>query len=694
MDQDHDFAVTPQDGDLDIAHLRERYSFIGQILSRFELSRSGDPAESREIVDTATRRYHQARMNSRIAHLGPEDMPGWRAAVLMRDRRDFFFAGVRDDGSISQGKTMGWRDTERMDPAEIGRRAGAAFDTIRNRGTRTTGEIFDDPGRDDTPDEVYETEWLTLSPRSSKTRDRALSAATRAADSVSHALLDHPAANQVYSIVLGTLRTREARRVGSLSAHLMKSLDPEVQHLVRSTATYETAFADWLSGTPARHGDDRDRGDLARNRRQAVRAYPLLALDFMQGSTRVARGDAVATAIDEGAELSRPLADVYGLSPAALRRLQGVTWQKAGRDAYRNTRRFTRDVAAIDPNHIPDSRRGFADLRAAADAAQEFAGLTGADAREVLAEQGGRIGAVGAALEGNPATGMADMQGYIREKVLLPGIAQRLHAEGADREAAAEGAEAATQWYAGLDTEELKSRSLVRGHSLRSALTASARWHRALPRLEAGIVTDGSQDRWDPLTSGFVTKDGVEAVELASTLDLKREGVAQNHCVGGYSEEVKGGSALIFSLRKGDKTLSTVEVDAREQGRDGKPAFGVVQNMGASNVAPCKEAKRAAAAIGRHLRTLPEAEVSAYQDKLARTRSQERQDLGAEGLLRRRTGYDPFDRERLEAAWTGLQEFLPKAVRKKGLDALVSAHMPKEKEAATRNREPDQHIPW
>ena len=63
---------------------------------------------------------------------------------------------------------------------------------------------------------------------------------------------------------------------------------------------------------------------------------------------------------------------------------------------------------------------------------------------------------------------------------------------------------------------------------------------------------------------------GFQVVPLRTPEELEQEGRRMNHCVGGYDAEVARGECLIYSIRKGTKSLATVEI-LPPRSNDGKP---------------------------------------------------------------------------------------------------------------------------
>lgn len=75
---------------------------------------------------------------------------------------------------------------------------------------------------------------------------------------------------------------------------------------------------------------------------------------------------------------------------------------------------------------------------------------------------------------------------------------------------------------------------------------------------------------------------GLRMVPLRTGSQLREEGRAMNHCVGTYANLVAAGECLIFSIRKGDDRLATLEI--RTPWRRNAYAIAQVQGPGNSRV--------------------------------------------------------------------------------------------------------------
>lgn len=659
-------------------NLGERYPFVLR-----ELEKPENLGGKQDRIDLALQAYHRSRSENRVALIDGKDLEGFRCAVLKRARMRTYFAGVLDDGRVEQVEVYDRGIEGEPNPLDIARQAG---EWLRNPDRRQEVE-------DEHDISIKEKDWTSLSPRSARTAHIAREAASEAANSVGRHVEEvrgEERRNAFYHRFSNQVVHSYRQRLGAASAHLMKHLDPDVQKTIRSTAIYKPDYANWLTGkvgrlvetgqrssnifegsyTPSRFEHSVD-PELGRNRRQAIKAFPALAkTTFATGKSHEfqenQREGSLGSAIDNGEPLLPALCKQHQVKPATLRRVQGLTWQKLGRDFFHEPKSHLKLMDKLSPDHIPQTRRGCADLNAVAEAASVHQSVCEGTLDETLKASGGRMDKIAQELEGNPADGIGDLHKYLLGKLVAPGILQKMVASGVSRDKALE----MTQNLDLYRTDMHAARPLA-GQALRPALQASARWHRALARHEADLVTERQHVEWKGLTGPVDLGGGITAVELTSKKALQAEGAERDHCVGGYDGEVLRGESLIYSIRRGDKTLSTVEVGLGETS-SGKFAAKIEQNMGYSNKPPSKAAIQAGKALKKHIASLSEDQIDRYDDGLA----EERAKLDAKtplDIAKRKTGYDPFDRKQLENAWNSLSEYLPKPVRKRGLDAFVDA---------------------
>lgn len=651
-------------GDADrwpIEELRERYSVIPSLLGKI----FGDL--SQEALDDVTRAFALARERMKGWNFGPGEIEGWRRVIYEGHGPGSGYGAVmavRDDGLVFQGVSHDWR--------------GEGHGTPREGAEMFLGMLSDRRFA-----RVWETDspidfWRGTMRNRIKAQNRAKNMSNLLYKILEDKTGDKDGLRQMYAVVTSTVKRIESKGIAWRARSLFEALDGDVQKIMRSTATYDMHMANMLAGEvkteegasgPARLR--RACPEIAARRKQAVEIYPVLAGHVLKEWRKQGRlfrsmepNAGLVERIDAGEPLLPVFAEEYDLNRAHLRRLQGVTWQRAGREAYREPETFLGGIAATDPNHIPRSRRGFAEMRACFDAAREVSRLVKAREAELMTSVGGNFGKIASLLEGNPATGVRDMHEYLVDSLVVPAAAQAFLKGCGDR------SEAAKRANALIKRGDCRT---IEGMGLRHALQASAKWHRALPRLLSEIGEGDTQVRWKPIAGEVDLGAGLKAMELSSDMDLRREGTLQNHCVGGYADHVMDGHGVIFSIRRADEILSTVEIGL-ERGEEGRK-LRIAQNYARGNTTPCPEAEKAARSLCAGLRKLPEDRWRQYGEGLSERQHERRKGMGLEERLSRSAGYDIFDQEKLEKAWQELSPFLPRNCRKQGLKKFGESYL-------------------
>jgi len=137
--------------------------------------------------------------------------------------------------------------------------------------------------------------------------------------------------------------------------------------------------------------------------------------------------------------------------------------------------------------------------------------------------------------------------------------------------------------------------------SLDDGLAAATRWHRQLGDMarrlapaamsmssDAGAVDYGTL----PLEK---TIGAFSFVALRTERELLEEGADLHHCVGGYWPSVQGGFSRIYSVRRGDRRVATMELapHGRAAGVHGWGTAHLVQLRGPCNLDPTPETRAA-----------------------------------------------------------------------------------------------------
>lgn len=116
----------------------------------------------------------------------------------------------------------------------------------------------------------------------------------------------------------------------------------------------------------------------------------------------------------------------------------------------------------------------------------------------------------------------------------------------------------------------------VKGATWGSLMRKQHVWHMEFARQEMERRKEaGGCWGWAPYVQQ-VAQGNLEAVSLNNSDELWEEGAAMSHCVGGYDDSCYGNYARIYSIRRGDERLATLEI----RKVDGKLTIGQLYAFG------------------------------------------------------------------------------------------------------------------
>lgn len=470
-------------------------------------------------------------------------------------------------------------------------------------------------------------------------------------------------------------RARIARRVALARYALNDALDPDLLRLMRGCALQSLAEAEWVCGavTPetGRPGPGRWFGapleamndrDLSRARVQAIRAYPALAKVFYKDK-------GLRHAIDARAPLAPVIAAHLRVEESGIRLLNGVTWQRAAVPPTSPEHGLAR-LASVPRELAPVRRAEHRQLPLIAG----FSDLLKEPLPKTLRRfaKGGSPYRFPEELTRVSPGDMRDAAEYLVDKLLFPA---RLHA--IRRLCEADGLRRSppmSTLHGGMVTDLL--RGMFHMMSIRDMFALSDRWHRNLERHEDRLVTLHSEVSWAPFLGEADLGGEVRSRELNSAEALKRQGKREGHCVGGYTDKLLRAGPdripLIFSLERGGTILGTAEISLRrsEDPEERSWEAELLQNRARHNGPVCKTAVQAAEALCRALEAEAPERALGYLEGVRGVQGR-RSRHGALPAHLRAAGYDIWEPGRLEAAWTELSGYLPRAIRKAGLEALI-----------------------
>lgn len=697
----------------------ERYSFIGTILRKYL------PHLDEAFINDVTLKYHDEVTERRQFLDGIGAIEGWKSFAtrgsFRSDGATLRVTGIRDDGALID-KKLKPRNKESF--AEIFKTSGLIetvqavadtlqhpdhsrarlhhHDSIRIENASSNFNHFSIQHRQRVEDEVASKANKVMLPLARHlTRNAQKGIAPKDQDKLF---------KRIEGELKGVMRNYEADRLGKLRKYTANRMAPEVMKLMRSLLMSSTKDVHFLTG---HSGDLDDHPDptIARNRQQAIAAFPVFAMEFREKNL-------LLKPIDKGDSVKGALSDFYRVPAAIIGKLQGATWQKLSREFFNRPHKQLSLVSKIQVDHFPKTRQGWSDLTVAGDLALEFSRVYGGSSEDTLKSLNGRFDMIARMAGDHVSGGIGDTSSYIEKKLVMPIAYAALSEAGMPdymRDMLFENPEF-------LRTVGRVGDEMTQPKSLRDALANSARFHRNLRLYDSKIITKISGDTWEPMVGKVDLPNGWTATELCSEEELREEGVEMDHCVGGYIDDVLAGKCLIFSIRneKGDR-MSTLEVtpdlaerypapfhtptreemaqleDNRIRGDEmlqtnagryvepGEHSYVLpdqirkapddlwgdiaVQNMAYDDEEPCQQAKTAASDLLKVIRQVPQEKRQTYANALSGCE---------EAYLRNRrsrtvadqAGYEPTDPEQLATAFDTLKDLLPKKARKLGLEGL------------------------
>lgn len=463
------------------------------------------------------------------------------------------------------------------------------------------------------------------------------------------------------------------RRLALALHALNESIDPDILHLARRCAINSAQGVAWMCGAvepdmqgpgPGRllgcHPEAQHDGTLREARLQALRSYPAM------GRMIIGSPDLTAL-IDQRAPLAPAIAARLNAPVSGVKLLSGMTWQMAGVSPS-NPRDGLAGIALIPRDLAPSCRAEFRMVPRIL----EFSTLLCEPMPDVMRRfaRGGSPYRFKAELERTSASDIRDALRHVTERLLMPA---RLRALRDLLETGNFSSYRFASWALNRDVH-LLWREHGRVMAIRDLFDLSERWHHSFQRHEDRLVTLQVSESWTPLL-GEVHVGPAKAREMASLAALKQQGRAQGHCVGGYSETVLRSTGrsimLIFSLEAGDTVLGTAQIEMKPARTFSGWMATIIQNRASHNDQVDAQAEKAARQLCQHLESLPPGKVQAYLDGLAAVRER-RARLGDLSIHIQQAGYDIWDDGQFANAWQEMSDYLPRAARKAGPDALVA----------------------
>lgn len=473
------------------------------------------------------------------------------------------------------------------------------------------------------------------------------------------------------------LKAKAEQRINLVRWAITRSMDPDVLRMMRGTGLTKMQHGAWLTGSenrgggPAAAGDD----DRAVARQQAVRSYPILARQ-MHGN------QSLREVIDQRQPLAPAIAHEFYVDEAKTKRLQGLTWQMAGATP-RDTTPVIKTLLSLNEAHLPTGRTQHRSLNAIGEFGKTLYSTALPEFLAMLGKDGDPYRFL-PKIESHSADDIKDALGYLATKLYYPAALRKVRSVAEEK---------GVYW----DHRHVRNFQIVRAATdemlkdikPKDLFALSERYHRNIQRFEDRIekLEDGNQ--WTPYVGTVDLGEGFTARELSSTEALKTQGRNENHCVGGYATKVMKGdlndATLIFSIEKAGEIRGTVEIeiDRREAcvlDEDGDvtddtypvTAAEQVQHRGYGNRDPEADAQAAAKRLIGMINDHDPRMHDRYVAHLQAVREVARQMDQLPSAVRE-IGFDPWNDEHIADAWEELSVMLPRATRKRGLEAFIES---------------------
>ena len=502
----------------------------------------------------------------------------------------------------------------------------------------------------------------------------------------------------IMSLLISVPRTEVIKSVRKQVQHdfkqarlaLCNALDRDVLKIMRGTGLASIRAGGWLTG-----GDGVSR-EIILARKQAVRAYPILAQQFV-----TIHSGALRKAIDARTSLSDAIAFYFNLDKTGqkykVKRLQGLTRQRTGfyfdhnitycRDI--SDRERIRGIINLPDGIVPETRDQFRKLKVIEEFGYRVFVKTLCQTMARLSREGSSWKFIDR-IEETSGRNVVDAVDFLARKLYIPVLLNKIgmiadHRGITPPRRLTE--DHGDNLYEIMLAEVKKT--ILQGFKIRELLDWSDRYHRNIARYEDRLVAIRLEQDWVGISGTIEFGDDYIARELTSSKALKMQGRAEDHCVGGYLPLIVMGvnnplneAVLIFSIEKNNEILSTAEIGCiRKPCRSIDCKTGikteifqtrarVVDNLARSNKGPSRDAKRIATRIVKHLEQVGPDAWQAYLDGLEQSRAEQDRISGIDAQIRN-CGFDPFDRVMMERVWRELRQGLPRKFRNTGLDGFI-----------------------
>ena len=585
---------------------------------------------------------------------GKNDIPGFRRVV---------FLGPGHDGNYVSGEThvIAVTSDSRLVTGTIGY---AGYRDIDEQKPITTAQAIGTLVNPDGADLKFSNGYVNLDLRDINNPKYATNSINRIRGHVYFSKLDNETKIEILQFLYQQIQTR----LVSARIAITDALDDNILCDMRENNLMKVSEGRWLTG------GDGAAADVIMARQQAIRAYPLLSGMFHQDNIW-------HDVIDMKASLSKAIANYFNVSETRVKRLSGLTWKQVGFMPLpiKEAENIVSDFLHLPDNGFPKNTMQFEDLEIIQEFGRNLYNEELVDITGRLSENG-NIWRYITKMKQTSGSNVDDAVNFLARKLVAPAM---IHENERNKPKIS----SCPVTIKDHSCFMLKANTAIRTHfSFRELLDWSDRYHRNIARYEDRLEIISIDRDWQGMLGTIDLGDGCIARELTSSVELKVQGRAENHCVGGYVSRILDSmehsadrATLVFSLEQNDRILSTAEIKCfREDSASGE--FGqkkkhhlrahVEQNLAYDNKPPCHMAENLAEQVAARLQKAGMDVFRTYLDGLHAVCT-EHDRISDLGYHIAECGLDPCNRTHLEIVWKELGLALPQRFREGGLDALI-----------------------
>ena len=501
--------------------------------------------------------------------------------------------------------------------------------------------------------------------------------------------------SRFYAEMKGTILSRAGRNGGGIRKAIKEALNPEMVKAAWGARATDFEHLSWFSGTS--NGEEVRLPDpdkiclLQRNRLQAFKAYPSLL--------PILRKPQITEVIDAGEPLTKALSNLTRVPEVKLRLLKGKGARAIGNPlsgarhrvqlADNSPTAALNGLMTLEQDILPRRGSDWQKLWNTDDAigftfsvARRSRDISDADKHALRSKLASaehtyqrRYLDFEESFPDIVSQNFRDMINSVTTKLIIPAVSLNLPV-----------GDEAPRTHTNLTVEK---EFLLRS-SFKEIQAASVKWHRNLARIEEKLGSDrwgGIKTSWRPLLKDQ-TIEGYTVREISSDNALTLRGRTENHCVGGYGGAIRaagnrGDFSLVYAVDGDAASLSTIEFKVVIDGKAAR--FSINQNLGSSNVPPHADADKVANALLRNLEAITPERLETYRRRMREVETTRIIDMKGFSSTERECGVGFTKPGYLQVAWTEMQDYLPRSLRKAGLESVANIFTSQELMARDRN---------